>query len=159
MPSNATVKIKLALRQQPVVLFLSILCALTLIGVASVQVWQRPTQVRLGLPDRAFKLEVAKGAADRAQGLAGRDSLPQDQGMLFIFPKDKKPCMWMKDMRFPLDILWLDAQQRIVHMARNLSPLTYPQVFCPRAPAAYVVELNAGQTQAAHVYVGQRLSF
>jgi len=74
--------------------------------------------------------------------------------MLFVFPEDGKYAFWMKDMRFSIDILWLSADGRVVYMALNVSPDTYPQVFRPDVPARYVLELPAGYAKAHAVRIG-----
>lgn len=107
-------------------------------------------------PTLALSVEVADTDATRIKGLSGRDPLPENQGLLFIFEKDGYPAIWMKDMRFALDIIWVDRDGEIVHIERNVAPGTYPQIFKPAAPARYVVEVNAGYTEARNVAVGDQ---
>ena len=95
----------------------------------------------------------------RQKGLGGRNGLAPDEGMLFIFPEDGKYGFWMKNMKFPIDILWLSSARRIVYMAQSVSPDTYPQVFTPAAPARYVLELPAGYVKAYTVEVGDEVRF
>ncbi|MDO8575927.1 MAG: DUF192 domain-containing protein, partial [bacterium] len=80
--------------------------------------------------------------------------LAADEGMLFVSPEDGGHAFWMKDMLFPIDILWISADGRVVYMAENVSPDTYPQSFRPDAPARYVLELPAGYAGAHGVSVG-----
>lgn len=92
-------------------------------------------------------LQVADDDAERALGLGQRDSLGQGiDGMLFILPNASQAGIWMKDMRFSIDIIWLDQDFKIVDIAKRVSPNTYPQTFTPRTPANYVVELAAGKS-------------
>lgn len=116
----------------------------------------RPTAM-LRHGDRAYHLEIVSSEAARTQGLSGRQSLAGDRGMLFVFPGDGTQCIWMKDMRFSLDIMWLDGEKRVVHIERDVSPDTYPQQFCPEKSARYVIELNAGEVEHAGLKVGQTL--
>ncbi|HEX2792373.1 MAG TPA: DUF192 domain-containing protein [Candidatus Paceibacterota bacterium] len=91
-------------------------------------------------------IEVADTEALREQGLSARDSLGDDSGMLFVFPASGLHGFWMKDMRFSIDMLWLDDAGAIVHVVSNAAPETYPEIFTPPAPARYVLEVPAGYT-------------
>jgi uncharacterized protein len=101
-----------------------------------------PATVTLG--DHTIKLEIADTAWERAQGLSDRPQLPADRGMLFVYPEAGYPNIWMKDMNFAIDILWLDDNWQIVHQERGVSPSSFPQTFKPKAPARYVLELRGG---------------
>ncbi len=93
---------------------------------------------------KTIQLEIADSEATRRQGLSDRTSLPENSGMLFIFPTKSFEGFWMKDMHFPLDMVWLDENFRVVTIAENISPETYPKVFYPTEKALYVLEINAG---------------
>jgi uncharacterized membrane protein (UPF0127 family) len=106
---------------------------------------------------KCVALERADTEAERAQGLSGRSSLPDNQGMLFVFDGTNQQCMWMKDMRFSIDLVWLDAQGTISKIETNVSPATYPATFCSDN-TAYVIELNARVAEKANLRLGQRLT-
>jgi uncharacterized membrane protein (UPF0127 family) len=106
--------------------------------------------------DRTFTLDVADTEAKKRLGLGDRDGLAIDKGMVFLYSREGELCFWMKDMRFPIDIIWLDHDKRVVHIEPSLSPDTYPQTYCP-SKAQYVVELAAGETQAAGIQKGSVL--
>ncbi len=91
------------------------------------------------------QLEIADTAEERARGLSGRDALPDDYGLLFIFPEDVTPAFWMKDMRFPIDIVWIAADGRIAGVTAEVSPETYPETFGPPELVRYVLEMAAGE--------------
>jgi len=94
------------------------------------------------------------------KGLSGRESMLQNQGMLFTFPQADKHCIWMKDMRFSLDIIWADADKKVVDLRENVSPQSYPEIFCPnQQPALYVIEVNAGVADKAYLSPGSQLQF
>ena len=97
---------------------------------------------------------VADTVQSRAQGLSGRAGLAEGEGMLFVFPQDGKYGFWMKDMRFSIDILWLAADGKIVYIAENVSPDSFPQSFESDVPARYVLELPAGYTALHSIAVG-----
>jgi uncharacterized membrane protein (UPF0127 family) len=97
---------------------------------------------------------LATTQAQRAQGLSGTQPLKADEGMLFVFPQDGTYRFWMKDMNYSLDIIWIDADGRIVSIAPSLSPDTYPNSYGPDAPSRYVLEVSAGFAAAHSVKAG-----
>ncbi len=102
-------------------------------------------------------VDIADTDALREQGLSGRDTLPEGKGMLFVFEQDNAWGIWMKDMRFPIDIIWADGQGRVITIADSIAPGTYPEIFYPSAPARYVLELPAGFAAAHGIAVGSKL--
>lgn len=108
---------------------------------------------------RSFSLEVASTEQSRELGLGNRSSLPTDHGMLFVFDHAAPECFWMKDMHFPLDIIWLTSDKKVVHIEHSVSPSTYPNSFCPVEPVKYVIELNAGMANNVDIRIGQPLDF
>lgn len=104
------------------------------------------TSVTVG--GKTFQVEVAQTEETRRQGLSGRSSLAHDAGLLFVFDAPEQTCFWMKDMNFAIDILWFNADKRLIHQARHVSPETYPENFCPPEAAKYVLEVAAGTAEA-----------
>lgn len=104
-------------------------------------------EVRFG--DTQVKAEIADDPEERERGLSGREPLKKSEGMLFLFEEPGLHAFWMKDMKFSIDILWLNEQKQVVHIAPNVSPDSYPQRFVSKAPALYVLEVPAGFA-AAH---------
>lgn len=94
------------------------------------------------LGSRVYSLEVVTSEKDQQHGLSDRASIPRDHGMLFDFGDEGQRCIWMKDMHFPLDIIWADGDKKVTLVQRNVSPSTYPTAYC--SDARYVVEVNAG---------------
>jgi uncharacterized membrane protein (UPF0127 family) len=90
-----------------------------------------------------------------------RPSLARDRGMLFVFETEDFHGIWMKNCRFPIDILWLDPERRIVHLAESVPPCKADPcpVYNPLRRAAYVVELNAGQARREKAVVGAQVGF
>ena len=95
----------------------------------------------------SLRIEYATTTAARERGLGGRTNVPDDYGMLFIFPKDERYGFWMKDMLVPIDIFWLDDKGQVVSIAENVATSSYPNVFYPTTPARYVLETAAGFAQ------------
>ena len=81
--------------------------------------------------------------------------------MLFAFEAADFHGIWMKNCRFPIDILWLDEERKVVHVAESVPPCKAEPcpVYSPMRRAAYVVELNAGQARREKVVPGAALSF
>jgi uncharacterized membrane protein (UPF0127 family) len=102
-------------------------------------------------------LEVVDTEEARVKGLSGRERLPDGRGMLFVFDTEDKYGIWMKDMKFPIDILWLDSEHRIVAVEHVVTPETYPKVFYPSVPARFVLELPAGFAKENDFKIGDRL--
>lgn len=148
------------------VVFVIALAAIFLSAVAAWYFYQLPqTDVSplraIQLSGQTIRVSVADTEASREQGLSGRTNLSEDEGMLFVFPKDGKYAFWMKDMHFPIDIMWLSAdpstgsgQAVVVYMAQNVSPDSFPQTFRPDVLARYVLELPAGYAKEYNVQVG-----
>lgn len=109
---------------------------------------------------KAYTIEIAEDDAARAHGLMERESMPADHGMLFVFQDDAPRAFWMKNCKFPQDMLFFDSQQRLISVQRNVPPCVADP--CPAyssgAPARYVLELNAGQADAIGVHPGDELT-
>ena len=106
-------------------------------------------------------VEVAATLEKRSLGLGKRTSLKKGWGMLFVFEKRKPHRFWMKDMQFPLDIIWLD-NHRIVHITHNAKPAIYrdePEVMASPVPVNFVLEIAAGRAAKLRLKTGQRMKF
>ena len=104
-----------------------------------------------------LKIEIADDPIEQSQGLSNRESLASDCGMLFIFPQPTMPGFWMKDMKFSLDLIWIDANSEIVEITKNVSPTTYPKSFTPPSPIKYVLEVNAGWADENDINTGDEV--
>lgn len=104
-----------------------------------------------------IEVEVVSSAADRERGLSGRASLKPGHGMLFVFDAEGEWGIWMKDMNFPIDIIWANSDGRIVSVVSNASPDSYPTVFKPAVAARYVLEVPAGYAAQNNILEGERL--
>jgi uncharacterized membrane protein (UPF0127 family) len=117
---------------------------------------------RIILPDNAvISVEVASDDATREQGLMYRDHLDGDRGMIFLFTQAGEYPFWMKNTLIPLDMIWMDAQHRIVHISRDVQPCkadpcpNYP----PNAQAMSVLELAGGVAAKHQLAEGNVLRF
>jgi len=109
------------------------------------------------LGEKLFEVEVMDDDVERSRGLSLHSPLEDNQGMLFIFPEDDLYGFWMKDMLFPIDIIWIDKNLVIVHIETNVLPETYPKVFSPSVPARYVLELSSGQSDFLKLKIGDSI--
>lgn len=109
------------------------------------------------MPKGALQVEVANTRASRELGLSGRESMGDDEGILFVFEAPGKYGFWMKDMNFPLDIVWINQNGVVVDIERKLSPDTYPQTFINEVDASYVLEVNAGLAEKFGLYIGSKV--
>ena len=118
--------------------------------------------VKVFMPDGfAVTSELAVTDEERQQGLMFREKLNPDQGMLFLFEEEGVHAFWMKNMRFAIDILWLDKDKRIVHIEPKVPPC--PAEPCPSydpgAKAMYVLELESGAAEKHGLTLHGRLDF
>ena len=108
----------------------------------------------LKIGDKTILIEIAKTEKDREQGLSGKKNLPTEQGMLFAFDKPDFYSFWMKEMNFPIDIVWLDQGLKIVEITENFEPKTYPQTITSHYPAQYVLEINTKSVEKYGFKIG-----
>lgn len=106
--------------------------------------------------EKCFLAEVAETPEQRGLGLMYRDSLEEEAAMIFVFETPRAHGIWMKNMRIPLDILWLDSEKRISDMKENVPAckLDPCPVYEPLHPAAYVLELRAGTVSKTGLKTG-----
>ncbi len=103
-----------------------------------------------------IKVEKALTKNDRSFGLMFRKKMPQDHGMLFVFPTEEIKGFWMKNTYIPLDIIYISSNKKVVSIVKNAIPLTAVSRRS-LAPAKYVVEVNAGLSDEWKVTPGSTL--
>ena len=115
--------------------------------------------------DVTFGVEVAQTPAERRQGLSGRDSLQPMTGMLFVFESGRATSFWMKEMRLPLDFIWIGEECTVVDTEPNVPPPAEGTAdaelptYSSGVPAVYVFEVNAGDVERYGIAVGDRVRF
>ena len=132
------------------------------LGLASSPAATHPQVIPLTLPSgKVLQAELMIKDEDRAMGLMFRPSLPSDRGLLFVFEDVDFHGIWMKNCKFPIDIVWLDEERRVVHLTEAAPPCKAEPcpVYTPMKKAAYVVEINAGQARREKATLGSRLQF
>jgi uncharacterized membrane protein (UPF0127 family) len=114
------------------------------------------------LAGQRYAIEIADDDSERARGLMFRDAMAADRGMLFIYDADQPQAFWMKNTKIPLDILYFDGSRKLVSQQRDVPPCSLGDA-CPsypsKAPAQYVLELNAGEAARLKLQDGAELTF
>ncbi len=111
--------------------------------------------------EQTFKLEVADDEKERAKGLSERDSLDRNRGMLFIFEQKGKYGFWMRNVKFPLDLIYI-SDNKIVQIFKNAEPKSEDEnipVFTPDSEANFVLEINGGLSDEYGFEVGDEVVF
>lgn len=141
------------------------LAALTLVGATVFLVFYILPQQ----PDGDFAIvkiggasviaEVAGDDATRGRGLGGRDAISEGAGMIFPFPYSGFHTFWMKDMKFPIDIFWIE-NGRVVDLVENAAafpvgtPDEFLPIYRPDTPARFVLETPAGFAERHNIVIG-----
>lgn len=114
----------------------------------------------LRIGDGVFKARVAKTDAAREKGLGDTTTLADNEAMILAFATDDQWQIWMKGMRYPLDIVWLDKDKAVVYIVKN-APYEEGELarYKPTALARYVVELPAGTVDKKRISIGKHASF
>jgi uncharacterized membrane protein (UPF0127 family) len=116
-----------------------------------------PSTPKLYIGMTHFNVEIADTPKTRNQGLSGRKSLPENSGLLFVFPNSGLYQFWMKDMNFPLDFVWIN-QGKVVEITENVPPPSQtqnqPRTVNPFFPVDHVLEVNSGFVSKNNIKVG-----
>ncbi len=131
-------------KHQFVIFFISGSIIATVLVLAYIFFYTNHTKKIVSLPE---DLEIADTNEKRALGLSFREHLSEDYGMLFIFHEAGVHGFWMKDMWVSIDMIWIDAKGKIVHVDDWVSPDTYPTIFYPPSPIQYVLETKGGEAE------------
>ena len=151
-------------------IFYYVVLGLFLVGV-SILVWPgAPKKTLTNLSEiktvqiagQDVAVELALTGEQKMQGLSGRESLKEKEGMLFVFDIVGKHTFWMKDMKFPIDIIWINGDPdnpQVVYIEKNATPESFPKIFGGIADSQYVLEVNAGFSEKNNLKVGDRVKF
>lgn len=119
------------------------------------------TGPRVIIGNKTITAEYARTSAEQQQGLSNRKSLDKNTGMVFVFDQKKVATFWMKDMRIPLDFIWV-ADTTVVDITENVPPPQDPQnpaIISPKEPVNYVIEVNAGFVKEHSIKIGDTVQF
>ena len=104
--------------------------------------------------------DLALTNEQKEKGLSVKDELKESEAMLFIFEESAQHSFWMKDVKFPIDIIWLDSDGKVVHIEQNLQPCVSVLIctsYSPDIDSQYVLETVAGFTQRHNISVGTNI--
>lgn len=127
-------------------------------GKTQVEELKGPT-LPIYIGDAVVTAVVVSSEVTRQKGAAGLKGFGSYDGMLFFFDEEGEYSFWMKDMEFPLDVIWIASDGTIVDIWQKALPDTYPEVYKPRAKAKYVLEVYAGFTQKNNLHEGDVVRF
>ena len=117
------------------------------------------SRMEVSIRDTTLSVEIADTVLRQIRGLSGRPSLGEHEGMLFVYESPHVMSFWMKDMQFPIDIIWVDENKTIVDISSDVSPDTFPQTFVPSVPVQYVLEVQTGWARNHGVARGDQLAW
>lgn len=145
---------------EPKLLFLLLLALFLVLFIIALMLPYSRTNVTIisGRNKTSVIAEIADNPITQARGLMFRSSLPEGQGMLFIFGSDEPRSFWMKNTLIPLDLIFAKSDGTIVDIKENFEPCN--DFDCPRyvsKPAAYVLEVNAGFVKEHKIAAGDRM--
>ena len=117
-------------------------------------------QGRVCFKDYCFSVELAITSRERSNGLMFRESLDPEKGMLFVFEKEGKHALWMKNTLISLDIIWINENKEIVFINENTQPCKEQPcpIIEPAENAKYVLEINGGISKKIGLIVGDKIN-
>lgn len=139
-----------------IIFILLVFFVLIVIGLlqGGLSIFKNPTAK---INNQTFKLEVAKTEEEKQIGLSKHKKLSEDKGMIFIFDKPSYYSFWMKDMKFPIDILYINGD-RIVTIYES-QQVGSPIVVSPSEPSDKVLEIKAGLAKKYKIKLGDKVTF
>ena len=117
---------------------------------------QTPQTQTLTINGTNVRAELARTPEERSAGYSHRPQPAPGTGILFVFSQPSEPCMWMRDVSFPLDVMFIDAAGKVVGAA-IMQPRT-TTLHCAPAAVLYALEVNAGWMHTNRVNIGDTVS-
>lgn len=108
---------------------------------------------------QSIKVDLAVTTEEKMQGLGGRSGLKEDEGMLFVFDKPGQYYFWMKDMNFPIDMIWIGKNNEVVYIKKDARPELYPESYGSDQDAKYVLEVSSGFSEKNNLKEGDSAEF
>lgn len=150
----------LSLILYPVKLFLKIFLILALIVVIYLHIGLSSTSLdtkEISLDQEKFDVYLVDDDIERAKGLS--DQKKYTKGMLFVYEENGNHQIWMKDMFFDIDIIWLNEDREVVHIERDARKDSYPTIFSSPKKSRYVLEMKSGFAEQVGLELGDRFEF
>lgn len=138
-----------------------IISAIILAVITGGYYYLNPLVPKLSINKHVITYELALTPAEITQGLSGREKLPEDHGMLFVFNHKEQYTFWMKEMKFPLDMLWIE-DNTVIDISKNV-PIPVPgqnlPLYSPKRPANRVLEVDAGTADRLGIREGDVVTY
>ena len=150
-------KIKLAPKKSIFIVVILLVIALLCLAIFFAKTNNNIAKVQIG--DVNYSLELVNTDTTRQQGLSGKPNLQPNNGMLFDFKQDGYWQIWMKEMNFAIDILWLNNQKQVVGVKTEALPQNYPESYGAEQQSQYVIELPAGSVNERNIKIGDTLTW
>ena len=134
------------MKKSPIILITTIFLIAFILLLLLIANDEQTTNNKVCINNHCFNMETVKTQQERAKGLMYRKSLDKNFGMLFIFEKEDFYAFWMKNAFIPLDIIWIDKNDKVVYIEYNAQPCTSNSCLTYSSPqkALYILEINAG---------------
>lgn len=146
-------------------IFLIIIFLLLMGFVVNLPTQSSPTKITpediryVQIGGQSVRVDLAISSEAQERGLSGRAGLADGEGMLFVFDQPSRKMFWMREMNFPIDIIWIAESMQIIFIEKNANPNSYSEVFGPNALAKYVLEVPAGFAEKNNLTVGDPVLF
>ncbi len=119
-------------------------------------------EIQIG--NKNYQLELVKTSEDLRKGLSKFENIKDNQGMLFVFDKPGRWSLWMKDMKFNIDIIFLNEKKEVVTLFRNVKFENHENVFqyrqyLPDYDSKYVIEIKEGEINNNKIKIGDKINF
>ncbi len=119
--------------------------------------------VKVAYRNRVIRAYLADSFAKKMFGLMYRDRLEEGRGMLFVLGRESviEASIWMLNMKFSIDVVWMDENGRIIDILENAKPCTSMfgcKTYAPESKAKYVLELNSGSVRDLGIRHGERIA-
>lgn len=140
-------------------IILAVIIVVTAIFLRAWQYWEaRLKSGTVKIDNTVIEVEIAETPLARERGLSGRKTLGENKGMLFVFGEKNYHSFWMKEMKFPIDIIWI-SDDKVVDIAHNVPIVAseFLKIYQPKEPVNFVLEVNAGFSEKHDVKVGDRV--
>ncbi len=130
---------------------------IVVVFLLAVRPHQLVTTIRIG--QGVLTARVAVTDIEQQKGLGGVDKLAMHEAMLFTYSAPQHNTIWMKDMKIPIDAVWLDDEKNVVHIETALQPDSYPRAYGPSEPTRYIIELADGAVKEYNITLGTKADF
>ena len=135
---------------------------LIIVSILLIFLLKRPSKkyTTVRIDDVSIIAEIADNIISRSKGLMFRKSLPENEGMLFVFNREGYHSFWMMNMSFPIDIIWINKEKEVVHIVKDAKPCGLNcDPYVPEKEAKYVLEVNANFTTKNKIKVRTKVNF